>query len=66
MKNFEKFKTPEEAFDAKRSFCKAQKTCLKCRYMGSNKKKILCDWAWLYDEAESNEIPQWQNNIMAK
>ena len=67
MKNYEKYKTAEEAFNARRRFCKAQESCINCRYSNSSRKiKAPCDYRWFYDEAESDEKPQWQKNIMNK
>lgn len=66
MKNFEKYKTPEEAYHARCRFCNAQGDCKKCEYANCNNKTsvaLLCDYRWLYGEAEK-EPSQWQNNIM--
>lgn len=59
MKNFEKFKTPEEAFSAQVQFCQKQSAdennCHKngCKYSTGTTPCLL---QWLYDEeGEQND-----------
>ena len=58
MKNFEKYKTPEEAFTAQVQFCQKQSNdennCHKngCKYSTGTTPCLL---QWLYDEAEGEK-----------
>ena len=49
VRNFEKYKNADEAYEGFDKFCHKSKTCLECRY-----KDIYpeCRFAWLYDEVE--------------
>lgn len=49
-KNYEKYKTPDEAYNAWRSFCKAQQRCSGCKY-----EHCECILNWLYDEAKEEQ-----------
>ena len=62
MTNFEKYKTPEEAFAAHVAYCKqvgkdCEYECKKCKskYANPITWRTPCIIAWLYDEVENNE-----------
>lgn len=49
MKNKDKYKTAEEAYDAYCKFCNDRKSCKGCM---CERKKVSCKMSWLYAEAE--------------
>lgn len=55
VRNFEKYKTDNEAYEGSEEFCHKSK-CLECRYKDVYPR---CRFAWLYDEVEKeNENEQ--------
>lgn len=66
MKNFEKYKTPKEAYEAYNKECLNHRSCKACPY-SDNGKPDRCEFRWLYkDIPEPKTTPQWQNNLMDK
>jgi hypothetical protein len=65
MTNFEKYKTPAEAYQAFRRIC--DKTlCEDCRYFcGWFNPRVSCQTKWLYADDEK-DLARWQSNIMDK
>lgn len=41
MKNFEKFKTPEEAYSTWEKYCNARQLCRKCKYSNLRKNTTI-------------------------
>jgi hypothetical protein len=65
MTNFEKYKTPEEAYQAFKNIC-ATTRCSECSYFCGYIETIKsCQMVWLYTDAEKDPA-QWRNNIMDK
>ena len=52
MKNFEKYKTAEEAQKAHDAFCKKQDGCCEVCPAYNNNPYLLCSMVWLYLEVE--------------
>lgn len=65
MTNFEKYKTPREAFEAFTECCHNVKSgCEECPYNGCD---VSCYFMWLYtDLKDKKPTPQWQSNILNK
>ena len=52
VRNFDKYKNADDAYEGFDKFCLKSKTCLECRYKDSYPE---CRFAWLYDKAEKED-----------
>lgn len=51
VRNFDKYKTADEAYDGFKKMCNDMETCAFCRFRDGD-SIIKCGFAWLYENAE--------------